>query len=101
MSYTIFKKAARKKGRSIMVLVDDKNSGRSGGANDTPIVLAELVTPFTAERSADGTTVATYACLAGTSIWLIENRANSIPTAVASDGMRGTSNSKTFEGRCV
>jgi hypothetical protein len=71
------------------------------GATDIPRERTMFVIPPAAERSSLATTIATYACLAGTSIELIDARATSIAAAEVREGMSGTKRRRTFEGRCV
>ena len=73
----------------------------NSGLIEAPIVRATPVIPPAADRSAGVTTVRTYDCLAGTSIWLMLNLRSRTATASGNVGISGTRIKRTFDGRCV
>ncbi len=59
------------------------------------------VKPAAAARSSGATSAIVYACRVGTSICESRWRASSTAAALPKLGMKGTSSSSTFDGRCV
>lgn len=67
----------------------------------TPTVLTMFVIPFAALLSLEDTTIETYVCLAGTSIWEIQNLNISNATAAVLLPVREIKIRRMLEGRCV
>ncbi len=103
MSYTILVPPAIKNGRENAKLDGSESKNKPFIANPTvrPTDRAMFVIPLAADLSPLLTINATYVCLAGTSIWLIQNLHTNRIIATEEFGAKGINSKKTLEGRWV